>query len=263
MEETNLSNLLDNNSMHQILSNLPVKTLIKVKCISKSWESLTYHPYFIKLYRSKSHHQLFIMMYKDDSILVYIPKYEFQGDEAFYKLTIPWSEVVILKPINGLFCFVGILDDLSCTGTLVTTIPTYGFGFDPSTGKHKILCIWDISRFSRKVEHIVQVVTLWENKWSMIDELPPLSHLEKNCGDKFYKPPDVEVILAFDVGTEKFRVILIQDVIVSSYMNPEDRRRAEYLLELDGHIAVIDRLDKNVVVLRRSDDDYRLKTEVT
>ncbi|KAI3841498.1 hypothetical protein MKW92_002839 [Papaver armeniacum] len=212
-------------------------------------------------------------MYKDDCIQVYTPEYDFQGGEALYKLTIPWSQVVIIKPINGLFCFVDILNGLSCvynlgtrqvtpwvsipvppqTGSMVTTIPTYGF-----------------------VEHIVQVFTLGENEWRTIDELPPVkpfgeavyangSIYRRNCGHKFCKPADVEVILAFDVGTEKFRVIPIPDVvIVSSHRrNPQVSRRAEYLLEVDGHIALIDRLDKNLVKLWRSDDDYRLKkTEV-
>ncbi|KAI3891904.1 hypothetical protein MKX03_026312 [Papaver bracteatum] len=295
MEVTNLSNLLDNNSMWQILSYLPVKSLMKFKCVSKSWESLTYDPSFIKLHQSKSHPQLFIMMYKDNCIQVYTPKYDFQGGEALYKVTIPWSQVVILKPINGLFSFIDILNGLSCvynlgtrqvtpwvsipdppqTGSLVTAIPTYGFGFDPSTGKHKILCIWDVTRFGGKVEHIVQVFTSGENEWRTIDELPPVrpfgkavyangSLYRRNCGHKLLEPPDIEVILAFDVGTEKFRVIPIQDVIVSSHRNPGVSRRAEYLLEVDGHIALIDRLEKNVVKLWRSDDDYRLKTtEVT
>ncbi|XP_026440600.1 F-box protein CPR1-like [Papaver somniferum] len=262
-------------------------------CIQKL-EALTYDSSFVKLHQSRSHSQLFIMMYKDSSIQVYTPKYEFQGGEALYKVTIPWSRVVILKPINGLFSFIDILNGLSCvynlgtrqvipwvsipvppkTGSLVTAIPTYGFGFDPSTGKHKILCIWDISRFGGKVEHIVQVFTLGENEWRRIDELPPVkpfreevyangSIYRRNCGHKFCQPPDVEVILAFDVGTEKFRVIQIPDVIFSSHRNPEVSGRAEYLLEVDGHIALIDRLDKNVVKLWRSYDDYRLKTEVT
>ncbi|KAI3900150.1 hypothetical protein MKW92_026244 [Papaver armeniacum] len=224
-------------------------------------------------------------MYKDDCIQVYTPEYDFQGGEALYKLTIPWSQVVILKPINGLFCFVDILNGLSCvynlgtrqvtpwvsipvppqTGSMVTTIPTYGFSFDPSTGKHKILCIWDVTRFGRKVEHIVQVFTLGENEWRTIDELPPVkpfgeavyangSIYRRNCGHKFCKPADVE-----------FRVIPIPDVvIVSSHRrNPQVSQRAEYLLEVDGHIALIDRLDKNLVKLWRSDDDYKLKkTEV-
>ncbi|KAI3891905.1 hypothetical protein MKX03_026313 [Papaver bracteatum] len=287
MEVTNLSNLLDNNSMWQILSYLPVKSLMKFKCVSKSWESLTYDPSFIKLHQSKSHPQLFIMMYKDNCIQVYTPKYDFQGGEALYKVTIPWSQVVILKPINGLFSFIDILNGLSCVynlGTrqvtpwvsipdpsktmvyIVNAILIYGFSFDPSTGKHKILCIWNVTRYGGKVEHVVQVFTVEENEWRTLDVVLPIrpfgeavyangSIYRRNRGDKLLKPPDVEAILAFDVGTENFRVIQIPDVIISSQRDPKVRQRAEYLLEVDGHIAIIDRLDKNVVKLWRSEDE--------
>ncbi|KAI3902339.1 hypothetical protein MKW92_036451, partial [Papaver armeniacum] len=108
MEEqaTNLSNIFDDNSMHQILSYLPVKTLMKFKCVSKSWESLTLDPSFIKLHRSKAPLQILIMIYKGESIEVYAPKNDFQGGEAICKATIPWGGLVIPKPVNGLFCFI-------------------------------------------------------------------------------------------------------------------------------------------------------------
>ncbi|KAI3938529.1 hypothetical protein MKX01_030822 [Papaver californicum] len=225
-------------------------------CIQELESLITYDPSFIRLHRSKSHPQLFIMMYKDDSILVYTPKYEFQGGEALYKSTIPWSQVAILKPINGLFCFVDILHGLSC---VYSTNYSADFHTTSITDRAFAYC----SSFY-----------IGENEWKTIDELSPVKPFGKavytngsiywrNCGDKLCKPPDVEVILAFNVGTEKFRVIPIPDIIVSSHRNPEVCRRAEYLLEVDGHIAVIDKLDKNVVMLWRSDDDYRLKTELT
>ncbi|KAI3887474.1 hypothetical protein MKX03_028039 [Papaver bracteatum] len=220
MEESNLSNRLDNSSMHRILSNLPVKSLMRFRCVSKSWEALTYDPSFIKLHQSKSHPQLFIMMYRDNCIQVYTPKYGFQGGEAIYKMTIPWSQVFILKPVNGLFCFV-----------------------DSSNG---------LSRFCN-------IGTRQVTAWLSIPVPSQTSNsklwFRRNRGDKLLKPPDVEAILAFDVGTENFRVIPIPDVIISSRRNPKITHRAEYLLEVDGHIAIIDRLDKNVVKLWRSDDE--------
>ncbi|KAI3877110.1 hypothetical protein MKX03_027636 [Papaver bracteatum] len=106
--------------MHQILSNLPVKSLMKFTCVSKSWESLTHDPSFIKLHRSKAQLQLLIMIYKVDSIIVYTPKYGFECGEALYKATIPWSGGVIPKPVNGLFCFLDSRRSLSCVYNLAT-----------------------------------------------------------------------------------------------------------------------------------------------
>ncbi|MCL7031030.1 hypothetical protein MKW94_022743 [Papaver nudicaule] len=293
MEDTILSTILDNNSMQQILSNLPVKALMKFKCVSKSWESLTDDQSFIKLHQSKSHLQLLIMMYTDCSIKVYTPKDGFQGGGALHKATIPWSGVSILKPINGLFCFVNVIH-ASCRiynlGTrhatpwvstsvpilrrpFVTQTPAFGFGFDPSTGKHKVLCFWDISNYG-KVDHICEVLTVGENQWRKIDEVPPVrptgaivyangSLYQRNRDDNFFKSPDIEVILAFDVGTEKFRVIPIPDFVIDSYRTSEDSfQLAQYLLEVDGHIALIDRLSDNVAKLWISDDDYLRQTDV-
>ncbi|KAI3925838.1 hypothetical protein MKW92_046756 [Papaver armeniacum] len=299
MEEqaTNLSNIFDNNSMHQILSYLPVKTLMKFKCVSKSWESLTRDPSFIKLHRSKAPLQILIMIYKGDSIEVYAPKNDFQGGEAICKATIPWGGLVIPKPVNGLFCFINSKRSVSRVYNLATQqstpwisipvpsvtelahatatkLPKYDFGFDPSTGQHKVLCTWAISKIgvmtSGKVDHICQVFTLGENL--KIDQVPPVrpdgvsvyangSIYRRNRNDNFFKPPDIELIVAFDVGTEKFRVIPIPDFVTGSPEAPDYSRRRDkqLLLEVDGHIALIDRLSENAVKLWISDDDYMLK----
>ncbi|KAI3850514.1 hypothetical protein MKW92_002190 [Papaver armeniacum] len=302
MEEAgSLSDLLDNNSMHQILSNLPVKTLMKFKCVSKSWESLTRDPAFINLYRSKTQLQLLVMIYKGDSILVYTPKYGLQGGEALHKAEIPWGRVHIFKPVNGFFFFVDSRRSVSCVYNLATQqstpwipipapdlphagatkSPTYGFGFDPSTGQHKVLCTWVISKIGAmsfgKVDHVCQVFTLGENQWRTIDQVPPVrpdgvsvyangSIYRRNRDDYLFKPPEVEVIVAFDVGTEKFRVIPIPDFVIASSETPEDscpRLFDQLLLEVDGHIALINKFSENMVKLWISDDDYaRKKTDV-
>ncbi|MCL7029258.1 hypothetical protein MKW94_009442 [Papaver nudicaule] len=304
MEETNLSTILDNNSMHQILSNLPVKTLMKFKCVSKSWESLTHDPSFIKLHQSKSHLQLLIMMYNEYSpkIMVYTPKYGFEGGGALHKATIPWSGVSIHKPINGLFCFVNVTYNASrfynlgtrqstpwiytpvpiVTGPFSTKLPSYGFGFDRLTGKHKLVCIWDLSKggpgygnMFGKVDHVCQVLTMGEDQWRTINEVPPMrpvganvyangSIYMRNRDDNFFKSPDSEVIIAFDFETEKFRIVPIPDFVIDSYKTSEETplRRAEYLLEVDGHIAVIDRLNDYAAKLWISNDDCMHQTDV-
>ncbi|MCL7023387.1 hypothetical protein MKW94_029460 [Papaver nudicaule] len=290
------SNLLDDTSMLEILSNLPVKSLTKFKCVSKNWKSLFLDSDFIQLHLSKSQLQLFVMMYKTSSISVYTTSDGFGGGQALLKVKIPWSQVFILEPIHGLFCFIDMPESLSrvynvatqestswlktplplMAGHSVTTIPTYGFGFDPDSGKHKILCIWEIARYGGtilgKAEHEVQVLTVGEKEWRIIDEVPPIrpfgaavyangSIYRRNRGDNFFEPPNVEAILAFDIGKEKFRVIPIPDEIINSHRFPINRRRAEYLLQVDGHLAIIDRLYADEVMLWISDDDFRYQTE--
>ncbi|KAI3971093.1 hypothetical protein MKW92_018478 [Papaver armeniacum] len=263
-------------------------------CISKSWESLIHNPSFIKLHRSKAQLQLLIMIYKVDSIIVYTPKNGFEGGEALYKATIPWSRGVILKHVNGLFCFIDPRRSASCVYNLATQqttpwtcipvpsvikpgyeinkTPTYGFGFDPSTGQHKVPCTWVISQHGAmtfgKADHICHVFTLGDTQWRKIDEVPPVrpdgisvyangSIYRRNRDDYFFKEPEVEVIVAFDVGTEKFRVIPIPDFVIASSETPEDscRHLDQLLLEVDGHIALINRISESMVKLWVSDDD--------
>ncbi|MCL7031031.1 hypothetical protein MKW94_022744 [Papaver nudicaule] len=288
--------------MQQILSNLPVKTLMKFKCVSKSWESLTHDPSFIKLHQSKSHLQLLAMTYSLNSISVYTPSEEFKGGKPILIVKIPWSQVSIFKLINGLFCFVDVVYNMSrfynlgtrqttpwiytpvptVTGLLSSKLSSYGFGFDRLTGKYKLLCMWDISKGGAgygkvfgKVDHVCQVLTMGEDEWRTIKEVPPMrpvggnvyangSIYMRNRDDNFFKYPESEVIIAFDLGTEKFRVIPIPDFVINSYMTSEETpfRRAEYLLEVDDHIAIIDRLTDYTAKLWICNDDCLRRTDV-
>lgn len=242
------------------------------------------------------------MIYKGNSIIVYSPRYGFECGEALYKATIPWNGDVIPKPVNGLFCFIDSRRSVSCGYNLATQqstpwisipvpsmikpgyeinkTPTYGFGFDPSTGQHKVLCTWVTSQHGAmtfgKADHICQVFTLGENQWRTIDEVPPVrpdgvsvyangSIYRRNRDDYFFKAPEVEVIVAFDVGTENFRVIPIPDFVIASSETPEDscRHFEQLLLKVDGHIALINRISESMVKLWIYDDDYiQKKTDV-
>ncbi|KAI3877117.1 hypothetical protein MKX03_027643, partial [Papaver bracteatum] len=110
--------------------------------------------------------------------------------------------------------------------------PTYGFGFDPLTKTYKLVYVLEIPKAyfstSSKVQHICQVLTVGGrgNQWRNIDEVPPVQLFEsagvyangsiywRNAGADSITPPDEELIVAFDIGTERFRVIEIPDFIV-------------------------------------------------
>ncbi|KAI3853608.1 hypothetical protein MKW98_025125 [Papaver atlanticum] len=172
---------------------------------------------------------------------------------------------------------------------LVTQKPTYGFGFDPMTKKYKILCVWEICNHALeakyflglgtmrpKLEQICEVFTVGENQWRKIDEAPGIrlsgaavyakgSIYMRNDGVDLFTPPDNEVVVAFDVGSEKFRVIQIPDFIVGSSgtVKRDSDRRARNLLQIDGHMALMDRVDEYVMKLWISDDSYKEKKMTT
>ncbi|XP_026440590.1 putative F-box protein At1g46984 [Papaver somniferum] len=162
--------------------------------------------------------------------------------------------------------------------------PNYAFGFDPLTGKHKVLCMWEISRYAPwdgngmvhvKVDISCEVFTVGENKWRKLDDVPPVVKLHgrpvyangsiyiRNSG--LSDPPGDELILAFDVGTEKFRVIEIPTFIVkySATSRESCSFLGEYFLQVDGYMALLDRVDEDVVKLWISDDSCSEKKRTT
>ncbi|KAI3912145.1 hypothetical protein MKW92_037354 [Papaver armeniacum] len=203
--------------------------------------------------------------------------------------------VEILKPVNGLVCFVNHLSGSVLvynpstrqrTCWIKTNIqiekeeysrdskvevrghtyenkewsPFYGFGFDPLTKEHKVVCVNKIytckvfaNEFCSNVEIIYEVLTVGENRWRTIDEVLRWCNggisvyvngyiYWMGC-QSYFQPND---ILGFDVGSEKFdRVIKIPNFMLDLWSYEKNKRvstLAVYeLVVIDGHLAIIDR----------------------
>ncbi|KAI3867301.1 hypothetical protein MKW98_001735 [Papaver atlanticum] len=235
-------NRLDDNSLEEILINLPVKSLMRFKCSHLS--------------RSKTHPQLLIKTYDDNdsSEIILTPEDGFKGGVALHKVKIPWAKQASMlnQSIDGLFCFVNYSYCLTCIYNLGTRQvtpwaqscipiqgdeyvkhkPIYGFGFDPLTNNYKVLRDWEISRHGYeyeemgRVDHICEVFTVGGNRWRKIDEVPP-GRLDRFTGvyangsiywrndEGSFEQQDNEVIVAFGIGTERFRVVEIPNFILA------------------------------------------------
>ncbi|KAI3888120.1 hypothetical protein MKX03_037531 [Papaver bracteatum] len=115
----------------------------------------------------------------------------------------------------------------------------------------------DIEEVGADEEQVCEVFTIGENTWRRIDAVPPYSLASKVCyvGElghyneeskavyvrgkiywRFRYTRKGEVMMVFDVRTEKFKVISIPEHVTRS---PKKYPQTVELLEVDGHIAVL------------------------
>ncbi|OVA00006.1 F-box domain [Macleaya cordata] len=306
------SRFLDDKVVCDILSRLPVKTLMLFKCVCKQWRSLIQQdPYLIDSHVTRSE------KYPGDTNILFIYSqpikeadhvgttftfaywFECGGLVNRWKLDLDCTHVKILKPINGLICLCRYDDDSVLiynpstgqrTSWIQSTISSeeigvrkvacyFEFGYDPTTKEHKVICIWGI--FKRKTspdftadyeevaaaatallscddyeeieddQYFCEVLTVGENRWRRIDvEVPLYLRGYSIYTDSIYANGYIywryhsmynskeEVLVAFDVGREKFIVIQIPDSVI----DPEIYKWSQTveLLEVDERKAVLD-----------------------
>ncbi|KAI3877111.1 hypothetical protein MKX03_027637 [Papaver bracteatum] len=157
---------MDDASMKELLSHLPVEELKRFETVSKSWNSLLFNSSFIELHLDNAKLKSRILMVTSEDNFIVFSQYGFRDRcEVLLRVSIPWCSCSAMKLVNGLICLYDrrkhitrIFNPntgqrtpwaktsiwLEDAGTLVTAIR--GFGFDPVSGKHKVLAIWEISQ---------------------------------------------------------------------------------------------------------------------
>ncbi|KAI3953621.1 hypothetical protein MKW92_013905 [Papaver armeniacum] len=278
--------------LREILSRLPIKSLMRFKCVSKHWQfSICQDQGLIDLHFTRSKERcpdLFIVVpsytkvelskrngyvgirdykYKQSVLLGNL----FESGTRAIRTTVTRLEqesfcyTEILNPVNGLICFVNrrlaavrilnpttrestpwiasslrqkkynFIADYSCG----IWLPTYFFGFDPVTKQHKVLCTWrvrgPVTRNSNVVKigkdiqwaDFCEVLTVGENTWRYIYEKVPFSYTVKFSvyanGFIYWGKQSIgipEILNAFDVGQEKFKVIQVPQEIRDKCKNP-------------------------------------------
>ncbi|KAI3967085.1 hypothetical protein MKW92_050253, partial [Papaver armeniacum] len=215
----------------EILSRLPVKSLMRFKCVSKHWlYMIEQDSYFIDLHltRSKARPSLVYLISLPSVINQQFSEIrcKVQGkvflksdlsleggigraDIHTMKKTDMFCCDYILRPINGLMCFVDYQKHAVCiynistreaspwiqstllldekekrpeTNTLDCHVTSYKFGFDPITREHKVLCMWYITvgevgnglvEDMDDVIDVCEIFTLGNGSWRRIHEVPP------------------------------------------------------------------------------------------
>ncbi|KAI3885770.1 hypothetical protein MKW92_036601 [Papaver armeniacum] len=283
-----------------ILSRLPVKSLMRFKCVCKRWKSvIELDAHFISLHHTHSEARpgFFIVVptstaeYSQDHTRDYesFLSGNLHSDGRGAKIhTVRKIQAItyhkILGPVRGFICLADIFAVQICnvgTGEVTPWIkssvftnvekenvilevyeqPECYFGFDPKTGEHKVIFLWYEGKFEKR--KVCEVLTVGDNRWRIIDNAPPCRpngniSAYANGSIYWYMYSGIapwrggndygeaveysESIMAFDIGSEKFRVILIPKFTILEYtVFP-----CYGLLEMHGCLTVVRRKDRTV-----------------
>ncbi|PIN12079.1 hypothetical protein CDL12_15316 [Handroanthus impetiginosus] len=179
----------------EILLRLPVKALLKFRCVSKLWLSLISSPQFIKTHLKistknniYSHNRLILSsgprpnVFHTFSLNPKIDEYSYVDTLLFdYPLSVDQDERIrIVGSCNGLVC--GVLDlgnvvlwnpstrklkKLPNSGSLRGT--HYGFGYDESNDDYKVVQTYWIDRDPDVYETRVEVYSSRTNSWRFVN----------------------------------------------------------------------------------------------
>ncbi|KAL5709462.1 hypothetical protein ACHQM5_020146 [Ranunculus cassubicifolius] len=181
-----------------IFSRLPVKCLMKCRCVCKPWRSLISTPHFINMHLACSSHAYNPdILFHDFSV---ISKYRFkknyhhvienvgEGDEVVKVLSLPshFSALDIVDSCNGLICFIEPYSRTvmyvcnPCTGESIqlppppSQIPSslFGFGHDSVHDEYKVVTLFLEDPTSAHPKQVAAVCTLDSRTWRRIAEVP-------------------------------------------------------------------------------------------
>uniref|UniRef100_A0A7N0UJ78 F-box domain-containing protein n=1 Tax=Kalanchoe fedtschenkoi TaxID=63787 RepID=A0A7N0UJ78_KALFE len=195
--------------LHNILSRLPVKSLMRFRCVSKSLDALVRDPQFVKLHFDRTledldktdRRRIFVTTNPPQCILCENLD-EDGGHEATttieYPSAVPAGYFEIVGSCNGLLCFM-VLDTYTADckedykfvlwnpstracrelakppgpllGHFPDAVPIYGFGYDPVNDDYKI--IRAVSPDPGTTSTCLEIYTLKDNAWRQIQASLP------------------------------------------------------------------------------------------
>ncbi|KAK9072077.1 hypothetical protein SSX86_008509 [Deinandra increscens subsp. villosa] len=251
--------------IEEIVSRLPVKSIIRFRSVSKPWLSLISDPSFTKLHSTRATAALFLSAYDPSTENHYFFSAPHAGGPVAHLMTLGNTrpaDITKAEHLNGLVFISAKTFSSGYFQAFVINpsrrkifelpppdsnpnltsgyIRLYVFGFDESRNEHKIVLI---TQFFRPAKLEVMIYSLSNHSWRKIDVEPPIGY----SWDRFsYHGPSSVCInsvihsmflestfwkldfLAFDLRTEKFSVISIPQGVVP-----------RFFLEINGCVGFV------------------------
>lgn len=194
--------------IEEIFSRLPVKTLMRFRCLSKSWRSTIGSQEFIKKHlKNFSGHTLLLGNFNGNDDLLADEPYLYSADydsfletdrAVFKELNLPVEsrsdlDTEILGSSNGLLCVLSFWDDrpilwnpstrkhriltcatdeCQCPFLVGTSYTNYGFGYDSESDDYKVVAITVIYGSNDQVYSEVKVLGLKVDSWKRAPDFP-------------------------------------------------------------------------------------------
>ncbi|KAI3927027.1 hypothetical protein MKW92_052132 [Papaver armeniacum] len=258
-----------NDLLFNILVRLPVELLMKLKLVCKYW-MFSFNRKGLTFEGSLDHES----------------SYTAAAVVTSNNVNLNERPMLMLEPVNGLVCFVkgggGAIEHSSlliynpstrektewidtvtsaafrklfglklrgCRGKSVQSSYKYmfGFGIDPATNQHKVLCIIEIivRESILRRELVCGVFTVGKNTWRKIGQVPHNTAIKRNsvhvCGSIYWMPSKMlrsqYGVMVFDFESETFRSIKIPNSILDLWS----------LMVVDGHLAILVREGDNIL----------------
>ncbi|KAI3950610.1 hypothetical protein MKX01_040590 [Papaver californicum] len=283
----------------QILSRLPVKPLMRFKCVCKRWKSIIEEDsHFINLHlgHSETRQSLFILLQKTANFITRYHKsflsadLHFNGRDANIQTlskTLSFSYRKILGPIGGLIClvhnFAVRIYNVSTREVTPWINSTVFANVEKENGLLQIVILVSIVLpRSIKLFLFCEVLTVGDNTWRVIDEFPRYSHIgtaSVSANGSIYwnlfrpfhgggigtdsddEENYTDWIMAFDIGSEKFRMIPIPQ----DHKSKDDKSSLnEFSLSVvDGCLAIMRQMDQKLKMWIFRDHNKESGTSVT
>ncbi|KAM0028912.1 putative F-box domain, kelch-type beta propeller, F-box associated interaction [Helianthus debilis subsp. tardiflorus] len=223
MFSPSMEEVLPENLILDVLSRLPVKTIIRCKLLCKKWRDLVSDSYFVQLHLSRSRQCLMIHEGKTSDLPARLQWVEIEHGNLDPVKTLDRDSFPV-GSVNGLICCCGPYDNsihifnpvleeymlLPKPELKIEGCMSYGFGV-PMDGEYKVIFRGRRNPDYTPYEYEVDVYTLGTDQWRVLGQT--LDHLNKmNCGPGVFLSSHVYwlgiygQIYDFDLTTETFEL---------------------------------------------------------